>query len=56
MPEYVIKRDESKVTFDADKIKKAIWHAVESVGGTDKDKSNALSKTVICFSMPVKKS
>jgi ribonucleoside-triphosphate reductase (formate) len=47
MPKFTIKRDGSKVAFDAAKINKAIWAAVQSVGGTDKNKSDILSKTVV---------
>ena len=47
MPNYAIKRDGSKVAFDAEKIGKAIWKAVQSVGGTDKEKSDSLARTVV---------
>jgi len=47
MPKYAIKRDGSKVAFDAEKIGKAIWKAVQSVGGTDKEKSDSLARTVV---------
>ena len=47
MPEYVIKRDGSKVAFDSEKIGKAIWAAVQSVGGTDRGKSDLLTKIAV---------
>jgi len=47
MPNYAIKRDGSKVAFDAEKIGRAIWAAVQSVGGTDKEKSDSLARIVV---------
>ena len=47
MPKYAIKRDGSKVAFDAEKIGRAIWAAVQSVGGTDKEKSDSLARIVV---------
>lgn len=47
MPKFVKKRDGSKVNFDETKIINAIWKAVESVGGQDKEKSNLLAISAV---------
>lgn len=47
MPKFVIKRDGSKVHFDKNKVATAIWKAVQSVGGTNKEKSAKISENVI---------
>lgn len=47
VPKFVIKRDGSKATFDESKIATAIWKAVSAVGGTDKERSNAIAKKVV---------
>jgi len=40
------KRDGSVIPFQQDKITDAIWKAVKSVGGTDKEKSKYLSEII----------
>ena len=47
LPKFVIKRDGSKALFDEQKISAAIWKAVMAVGGTDKEKSDEIAKTVV---------
>jgi ribonucleoside-triphosphate reductase (formate) len=47
MPKFVTKRDGSKVAFDAKKIEKAIWNAVQSVGGKNREKSSHVSEVVV---------
>jgi ribonucleoside-triphosphate reductase (formate) len=44
---FIIKRDGSKVHFNEEKIKIAIWKAVQSVNGTDKQKSDNISTQII---------
>jgi ribonucleoside-triphosphate reductase len=47
MPKFIIKRDGSKVHFDTDKIATAIWKAVQSVGGTDKQRAQGIAQNVV---------
>ena len=47
LPKYVIKRDGSKTSFDESKVATAIWKAVSAVGGTDKERSDAIAKDVV---------
>ena len=47
MPKFVVKRDGSKVAFDPVKIEKAVWAAVESVGGTDRAKAEHVASVVV---------
>jgi ribonucleoside-triphosphate reductase (formate) len=47
MPEFIVKRDGSKVTFDEEKIGKAIWAAVKAVNGEDKAKAEHVAQVVI---------
>jgi ribonucleoside-triphosphate reductase (formate) len=47
MPKFVIKRDGSKVSFDSEKIHKAIWKAVKSVGGKDDEKAKHVAEVVV---------
>jgi len=44
---FVIKRNGAIEKFNPQKIEDAIWKAVESVGGTDKDKCKNLSEKII---------
>ena len=46
MPKFVTKRDGSKVTFDENKIEKAIWKAVQGVGGKNREKSSRIAAVV----------
>jgi len=46
LPKFVTKRDGSKVAFNPEKIKTAIWKAVQSVGGTDKEKADHIASVV----------
>ena len=46
MPKFVTKRDGSKVTFDKNKIEKAIWKAVQGVGGKNREKSSRIAAVV----------
>lgn len=41
------KRDGSVVPFDKDKIAEAIWKAVKSVGGTDKERTEELANLIV---------
>jgi hypothetical protein len=47
LPKFVIKRDGSKALFDEQKIATAIWKSVMAVGGTDKERSDAIAKEVV---------
>ncbi len=47
MVRKIRKRDGSIVPFDADKIAEAIWKAVKSVGGSDKQRTEILAKLVV---------
>ena len=47
MVKKIRKRDGSVVLFQKEKIAEAIWKAVKSVGGTDKEKCGYLSKLVL---------
>jgi len=45
--EFVVKRTGSREKFNPDKIEEAIWKAVESVGGTDREKCKGISEKVV---------
>jgi ribonucleoside-triphosphate reductase (formate) len=47
MIEFVIKRNGSKEKFHEEKVKKAIWNAIESVNGHDKEKFEDLTKFIL---------
>ena len=42
--DYIKKRDGSIVAFDQEKIFKAIWKAVEAVGGQDSETARFITK------------
>ena len=47
MPKFTTKRDGSKVHFDEKKISLAIWKAVQSVGGSDRARSDKITSNVV---------
>lgn len=45
--EFVIKRNGSREKFNPEKIEEAVWKAVESVGGTDREKCKIVTEKIV---------